>query len=91
MKKINESSEALMRIPVAIVTGMILGIWKGLISILIVVNLLVTLFSGKRNKEIAEFCEIWNTQMYVFLKYMSFVSNERPFPFEKMTKNLSKL
>lgn len=79
-----------MRILVGIVTGIILSVWKVLVTILAVVNFIVTLLSGKRYKEIAEFCEIWNTQTYVFLRYMTFVSNERPFPFNKMSKNISK-
>lgn len=91
MSKINENSEALMRILVGIVSGIILGVWRFLVAILVVVNFVVTLVTGKRHKEIAEFCEIWNTQIYVFLRYMTFVSNERPFPFEKMTKNMSKM
>ncbi len=90
MNKSDESSEALMRIVVGIITGVILSIWKMLISVLVVVNFVITLFTGKRHKEIAEFCEIWNTQSYIFLRYLTFVSNERPFPFEKMTKNISK-
>jgi hypothetical protein len=90
MEKTNESSESLMRIVVAIVSGIILGLWKVLVVVLMIVNLVITLTKNKRNKEIADFCEIWNTQLYVFLKYMTFVSNERPFPFEKMTKSISK-
>jgi sorbitol-specific phosphotransferase system component IIC len=86
----NESSEALMRIVVGIVSGIVLSVWKLLVTVLAVVNLLIAFFTNKRSKEIADFCEIWNTQTYVFLKYMTFVTNERPFPFEKMTKDISK-
>jgi hypothetical protein len=90
MKKVNESKEALMRIPIALVSGLILEAWGGLVAVLWLVNFFLTLIRGERNKEIANFCEIWNTQQYIFLKYMMFVSNTRPFPFEKMTKNMSK-
>ncbi len=90
MKKTDESSEALMRIVVGIVSGIILSLWKMLVIALGVVNFLVALVTSKRNREIADFCEIWNTQMYIFLRYMTFVSNERPFPFKKMDKNISK-
>ncbi len=86
----NESSEALMRIVVGIVSGIILSIWKMLVTVLAIINLLIAFFTNNRSKEIADFCEIWNTQTYIFLKYMTFVTNERPFPFEKMTKNISK-
>ncbi len=90
MAKTNESSEALMRIVIGIVAGFILGLWRMLIGILAVVNFFITLFTNKRNKEMADFCEIWNTQMYTFTRYMTFVSNKRPFPFEEMSKNISK-
>lgn len=89
MNKRSENKEALMRIIVAIIAGIVLGIWKVLVVALIIINFLITLFTGKRNKEIAEFCEIWNTQLYVFMRYITFVNNERPFPFGKMSKNIS--
>ncbi len=89
MKTVNENTEALMRIVVAVVSGFVLEVWGALIGVLILVNLVITVVNGKRHKEIAEFCEMWNTQFYVFSKYMTFMSNERPFPFEKMKKNMS--
>lgn len=84
-----ERREAFFRIIVLIVSGIILGIWKGLVQILSLVNWVITIIKNRRNKEIAEFCEYWNTEMYKFLRYMSFVSNKRPFPFtnlERMSK-----
>lgn len=86
----SERKEAWMRILVLIISGIILGLWKGLIQILVIVNWFIVMFTKKRNKGVADFCEIWNTQMYVFLKYMTFVTNQRPFPFEGLTKNMSK-
>ena len=81
-----ERKEALFRIIVAIVSGIILGLWRYLIGVLAIVNWIITLFSGKRHKEIAEFCEYWNTESYRFLRYLTSVSNERPFPFTSMRK-----
>ena len=86
MAKINERKEAWFRIIVAIVSGIILGIWKYLIFILAIVNWFIVIFSGKRNKELADFCEYWNTEMYKFVRYMTFISNKRPFPFSSMEK-----
>jgi len=86
----SERTEALMRIVVGIVSGIIIGVWKIFIKILVIVNVLIALFTGKRNKDVAELCEIWNTQFYIFLRYMTFVSNKRPFPFNPLEKNLSK-
>jgi sorbitol-specific phosphotransferase system component IIC len=86
----NERTEAIVRIFVGLISGLILGIWKALVQVLIVVNLIITFITNKRNKEIANFCEIWNTQVYIFLRYISFVSNYRPFPFKNLEKNISK-
>jgi len=86
----SERIEALMRIVVGIVSGIILGLWKALIQILGIVHWIIVIITKKRNKDIAEFSEIWNTQIYIFLRYMTFVTNERPFPFESLTKNFSK-
>jgi hypothetical protein len=84
--KLTERQEAWFRIIVLIVSGIILGIWKFLIQILLIVNWFITIFSGKRNKELAMFCEFWNTEMYKFIRYLTFVSNKRPFPFSNMEK-----
>lgn len=86
----SERKEALMRIVVAIVTGIILSLWKTLVQLLVIVNWFIVIFTGERNKGLAEFCEIWSTQVYVFLKYITFVSNDRPFPFTSLTKNMGK-
>jgi hypothetical protein len=34
----------------------------------------------------AEFCNMWNYQGYRFIRYLSFISNERPFPFGGLGK-----
>jgi len=85
-----ERLEALMRLVVLIVDGIILGVWKLLIQLFVVINFIWTLSTGKRVRELAEISEMWNTQAYTFLRYMTFVSNKRPFPFEKLEKNISK-
>ncbi len=86
----DERTEALMRIVVGIVSGIILSVWKALIQILVIVQWIIVIISGKRQKEIAEFSEIWNSQIYVFLRYMTFVSNKRPFPFDALESSMSK-
>jgi hypothetical protein len=89
VKKMSESKEAWFRVIVAVISGVILHAWGSLICVLVVLNFLVTIFSGKRSRGMAEFCEYWNTEMYKFMRYMTFVSNKRPFPFsnlEKMSK-----
>tara|TARA_B100002003_G_C13760454_1_gene377917 strand:- start:159 stop:536 length:378 start_codon:yes stop_codon:yes gene_type:complete len=82
----SERVESLWRILVAIVTGIILEIWGYLIAILAVVNWIVTIISGKRSKDLAMFCEYWNTELYRYFRYLTGVSNVRPFPFSNIAK-----
>src|SRR3989344_4441992 len=90
VKKRSERWELLMRIFVAIVTGIILAVWKIAVAVVWIIQFFIVLIKGKRNKDLAEFNEMWNTQSYVFIRYLIFQSNERPFPFESLTKNMSK-
>ena len=85
-KKLSERKEAWFRIVVFIISGIILGIWKALIQILVIINWFIVVFSGKRNKELAGFSEYFNTEVYKFVRYITFVSNKRPFPFTNMEK-----
>ena len=85
----NERVELLIRIAVAIVSGAILGVWRMAVVFVVVFHWLIVLFTGKRNAELAEFAEIWNTQWYFFVRYIILVSNKRPFPFTSIAKNIS--
>lgn len=85
-----ERKELLLRIPIAIVSGIVLGVWRWFILVIGIINWIHTLFVGRRIKELAELSEIWNTQVYTFLRYMTLVTNDRPFPFKKLTKEISK-
>jgi hypothetical protein len=86
----SERKEALMRIVVGIVSGIIFYFWTYVIVAFMVVNFFYTLIKGNRSKDLANLCEIYNSQVYSFYKYMTFVSNQRPFPFESLAKNISK-
>jgi len=86
----SERKEAFFRILVLIVSGIVLGIWKGLIQVLSLFHWFYIIFTDKRIKKLADFCEIWNSQIYTFLRYMNFVSNQRPFPFKKLSRNRSR-
>ena len=85
-----ERLEVLMRIVVLIITGIVLGVWEILIKLFFAINFIWTLISGKRIKDLAVLSEIWNTQQYIFTRYLIFVTNERPFPFSPLTRNISK-
>ncbi|OGJ20028.1 hypothetical protein A3K73_03915 [Candidatus Pacearchaeota archaeon RBG_13_36_9] len=85
-KKSVERKEAWIRILVFIISGIILAVWSAIVKILSIINWFIAVISGKRNRSLAMFCEYWNTEVYKFLKYMTFVTNVRPFPFNKAGK-----
>jgi hypothetical protein len=86
MTKKSERKEAWFRIIVLIISGVILGLWKGVIQIIAVISWVIVVFSGKRNKDLALFCEYFNTETYRFIRYLTFVSNKRPFPFTELQR-----
>ena len=84
-----ERKEGWFRILVMIVSGILLGLWSYVVFFVAFINFVVTVFSGKRHRALAEFCEPWNTESYKYVRYMSFMSNKKPFPFsgtERMSK-----
>ncbi len=85
-KKFNERKEAWFRIIVAIVTGIILELWEYLITAFAIINWFIVVFSGKRNRELAEFSEYFNTELYKYSRYLTFMSNKRPFPFSSLER-----
>jgi hypothetical protein len=86
VSKKSERKEAWFRIIVAIVSGIILAIWRYLIAAFAIINWFITVFSGKRNKDLAMFSEYFNTEIYKFLRYLTFVTNKRPFPFTELER-----
>ena len=77
-----------MRIVVVIVSGIILGLWKILVDIISIFHWFYVIFTGRRSKGMAEFCNVWATQIYRFIRYMSFATNSRPFPFSELGNEL---
>lgn len=84
MKK--ERKEAIMRIIVGIISGIILEVWGIVVKVLGIINWFIQLFKAKRNRRLAKFCEPWNTEMYKYLRYMTAMSNHRPFPFSSIER-----
>jgi hypothetical protein len=81
-----EYNEAWFRIIVLIISGIILRIWRYLIYALTIFGFIYAIFKGKRHKGMAELAEYWNTESYKFVRYMTFVSNKRPFPFSDVER-----
>ena len=84
----SERAEALIRIGIFIVSGIILLVWRTFVYLIIFVHLIYVLILGKRMEDLATLGETWNTQWYTFQKYIIFLDNRRPFPFGKLEKNL---
>lgn len=83
-----ERREALFRIIVAIVSGLILWVWMYVVGVFVGINFIIVLLTGKRNKDLAELTQVWLTQAYSTVNYISFMTNERPFPFAPLVKNM---
>ncbi len=87
----NNKKEGWMRIPVGIISGIIIYVWFYLIWIFCIINFIYRIFSGKTLNDLAKMSEVWNTQKYFFVRYMTFGSENRPFPFGKLEKDLNKV
>ncbi len=83
-----ERKEALMRIVVGVISGIILKLWSTLVAAVAVIHWLYVLFTAKRHRGMAEFCNTWNTQMYRFMRYMTLTTNKRSFPFSDLGENM---
>ncbi|MDP3880606.1 MAG: DUF4389 domain-containing protein [bacterium] len=84
-----ERKEAIMRILVAIVSGIIIELWGIVVQFMGLINWLNALINGKRSKVMANFCEMWNTQRYDYVRYITGHTNKRPFPFKDTSKSMS--
>jgi sorbitol-specific phosphotransferase system component IIC len=88
-KRESERIELLWRILVSFVTGIILEIWEVLIGVIIIFHFIFVLITGERSRDLAEFCEYYNSERYRYLRYLTFNTNKKPFPFSEL-KKLSK-
>lgn len=86
MTKKGERLEALVRIAVLLISGIVLRIWAILAFVIMFINWIVALVTGKRNKSLAEFTEYWSSCTYEFFRYLSGMTNRRPFPFGRLRK-----
>ena len=87
----SKRKEAWMRIPVGIISGIVIYVWFYLIWIFFIINFIYRIFSGKTLGDLARMSEVWNTQKYFFIRYMTFGFDNRPFPFGKLEKDLHKV
>lgn len=78
--------ELWMRIPVFILSGVILDVWGFFVLIFSLAQLVLLLVEGKKEKEFTHISSMFSNQIYTFFKYITFLSDERPFPFSKIKK-----
>ena len=89
-KQEGERKEAWMRIIVGIVSGFMLEVWGFFIFCFAIVQFILVLIEGKKNKELLRMSEVYLVQIYTFVRYITFISNERPFPFADLKKEINK-
>jgi len=77
-----------MRIIVGVIAGIILKLWSTLVAVVTIIHWVYVLFTAKRIKGLADFCNTWNTQTYKYFRYMTFSTNKRVFPFVDLGENM---
>lgn len=85
-KQENEKQEAWMRILVFVISGVILEVWGFFILVFALVQFILVIVEGKKNKELLDMCKTYIAQIYIFAKYITFISNQRPFPFGELVE-----
>ena len=80
-----------MRIPVFIVSGIMLYVWGFFVLVFSLAQFIIILIDDKKNKELARICRLFNIQAYDFFNYITFVSERKPFPFGHLQKSVPDL
>jgi len=75
-----------MRIPVFLLSGMILHVWGFFVLIFSIVQFVLILTERKTEKEFLNISSMFCSQIYCFFKYITFLSEEKPFPWGKLKK-----
>jgi hypothetical protein len=85
-----EKREAWMRIPIFIVSGFILEVWGFFIFCFAIAQFVLILLKNQKEKELLKMSDTYLVQLYIFVKYVTFLSNKRPFPFGELEKEIKK-
>jgi hypothetical protein len=86
VKRVEKSmrKEALVRLLVSIVTGIVLYLWGYAVGIIIFINWLIVLIIGRKVLAIDRFCSLWADEVGRNVRYLTFESNEKAFPFNEL-------
>ena len=79
----SERTEALLRIVVGIVGMVVVYFWRILVQVVIILHWIIVIITGKRNADLAKFTNYYTTFYYNYLRYITFATNKRVFPFEE--------
>ena len=82
-----ERTELVVRLVVLLVCSILFYFWNILIFVIFIINMVITLIKGAPNKNLIKFSQIWLSEITRALKYLLFISNERPFPFTELSTN----
>lgn len=77
--------EVWMRIPIGIVSGVILKVWSCFVFVFALVQFILLLLD-KKEKEFSNMFSLFAEQVYCFFKYITFISEEKPFPFSELKR-----
>jgi uncharacterized protein YqhQ len=80
--------EVWMRIPIFIVSGFILYVWGFFVLCFALAQFILILIERKKNKDLLKMCETYYVQFFIFVRYIFFLSNKRPFPFGDLEKEI---
>ncbi len=86
-----ETEEALIRIPIVIIGWVIMDLWGALVVFVSIINWVYTIFNAKRHKGLSKFANVYIAYMYRFVRYATFTTNERPFPWNNLGKPIEKV
>jgi uncharacterized protein YqhQ len=81
-----DKNEVWMRIPIFIVSGIILHVWGFFIFCFALAQFIIILVNEKKEEELLRMCNTYLIQLYIFIKYVTFLSDRRPFPFGELEK-----
>jgi hypothetical protein len=73
-----ERAEALLRIPLGIVYGVILSVIEFVVGLVVLIQFFYTLILGRRHEGMARFANKYASLYYHTLRYSNFATNERP-------------
>jgi len=83
-----EIREIWMRIPIFIVSGFILYVWGFFVLCFAIAHFILILIEKRKNKDLLKMCETYYVQFFIFVRYVLFLSNKRPFPFGDLEKEI---